>query len=78
MFQCERDGEVRSFEEFYECEEYVLKRAMYNELWAYLGEAKRIYENKMEAAYEAWCETDRPSFREQYVSAWEEKRRLHS
>jgi len=43
-FECERDGEVRSFETYAECHRFVMREGGRSRLWSYLGEAQRIYE----------------------------------
>lgn len=59
-FECERQGEVRSFDTFEECEEFVHDRADYrNELWGYLGAAQAQYEAYIERAYELQMVGDR-------------------
>jgi len=58
-FECERQGQTRSFDTFEECEEFVLDRGDRNELWGYLGAAQAQYELNIERAYERQMVGDR-------------------
>lgn len=58
-YECERNGEVRAFDSFEECKEFVLDRGDRNELWSYLGAAQEEYEADLERAYERQMVGDR-------------------
>jgi len=77
-FECERDGEVRSFETFAECRRFVRREGDQSRLWAYIGTAQLFYIADMEDRAEGVGSTDRLSFREQYENAWATKRSLQS
>jgi hypothetical protein len=47
-FECERDGEVRSFNSFAECQRFVRREGDASRLWAYIGTALLFYIASME------------------------------
>ena len=48
MFQCERFGEIRSFDTFSECQRFVRREGDANRLWSYIGTAQLFYIASME------------------------------
>lgn len=42
-YECERDGKVRSFDSFAECERFVMREGDASRLWRFLGIAQAIY-----------------------------------
>jgi hypothetical protein len=48
MFQCERFGEIRSFNTFSECQRFVRREGDANRLWSYIGTAQLFYIASME------------------------------
>lgn len=44
MFQCERDGGIKSFPTYSECQRFVRREGDYSRLWSYIGAAQLAYQ----------------------------------
>lgn len=42
-FECERNGEVRSFDSYAECRRFVMREGDASRLWSYIGTSQLLY-----------------------------------